>query len=283
MMDSDVLQWWCSAQGVAWDWRWQAYPGVWAFMVAFALAFWRLLRTTEAEPVTSRVLRDRVVAGIVGLLGLWLALDWPLGALGAGYLASAHMVQFLIIAMIAPPLLLYGMPEATYQRLPDGFVSALGAATQPLVALVTFNLIVITTHLPVVVDSLMATQLGSFVIDIAWLAGGLIFWWPVAAPVPQRAWFQELGKIGYLGVQVIAMKPLFVYLTFSEFPLYATYELAPRVHGISARGDQQAAGLLMETCGMIITLIAVGILIRRWSAREDREASLQPEARSPAR
>jgi hypothetical protein len=62
------------------------------------------------------------------------------------------------------------------------------------------------------------------------------------------------------GLQLIAMKPVFVYLTFSRYPQYATYELAPRISNISARADQQMAGLLMEVAGMIIILMAVGVM-----------------------
>ena len=31
------MQWWCSAQGVAWSWEWRAYPGVWLFVLCIAL------------------------------------------------------------------------------------------------------------------------------------------------------------------------------------------------------------------------------------------------------
>lgn len=52
-----------------------------------------------------------------GLLVLWAALDWPLGPLGASYLASVHVLQFLLIALVAPPLLLAGLPRATFAAL----------------------------------------------------------------------------------------------------------------------------------------------------------------------
>ena len=40
--------------------------------------------------------------------------------------------------------------------------------------------VISVTHWPSVVDWLMATQLGSFVLDVTWLLAGLVFWWPVA-------------------------------------------------------------------------------------------------------
>lgn len=273
-MRTDTFQWWCSAQGIAWEWSWRPYPGVWLFMAALATAYWLIVRKGRdagaADGAKPAGRRGRV--GAVGLVALWVSLDWPIGALGAGYLASVHMIQFLVMALIAPPLLLHGVSEAAYRRIPEGALGVLRWATHPLVSLPVFNLIVVGTHLPVVVDSLMGSQLGSFAIDVAWIAGGLLFWWPIAAPVPERPMFMPLFRIGYMVIQAIAMKPIFVYLTFARYPHYATYELAPLVHNISARSDQQAAGLIMETFGMIILLIAIGIIFYRWSAREDRDS-----------
>lgn len=277
------MQWWCSAQGVAWTWAWRPYPGVWVFVLVLAAAYTLLLRAT-ADRATGPPDRARIGSFAAGLLILWVALDWPVGALGGGYLASVHMVQFLLIALAAPPLLLYGIPPAAYDplRRRPGMLAALRGATHPFVALGLFNVFVVATHVPAVVDALMTSQLGSFTIDMAWLGAGLLFWWPVATPVPRRAGFREMVKVGYLAVQTLAMTPLFVWLTFSEFPLYATFELAPRVAGISARVDQQTAGLLMKTGGMIIMLTAVGVLFLRWISSAEEEAANAPSAREPA-
>lgn len=264
------MQWWCSAQGEPWTWGWQAYPGVWVFVGLLAYGYYRLVRWTADVHSGHWRLGTHVGFFVSGLVALWLALDWPIGALGAGYLASVHMVQFLVLGMIVPPLLLYGIPDATFAQLPPRFLRAIRPFTRPAAAFVGFNLMVIVTHMPGVVDSLMTTQLGSFLIDVAWLVGGLVFWWPVAAAVGGSQ-LRELAKVGYLGLQLIAMKPIFVYLTFSTYPQYATYELAPRVHNIGARADQQMAGLLMEVGGMIIILLAVGAVFLKWSSREDRE------------
>jgi cytochrome c oxidase assembly factor CtaG len=259
------MQWWCSAQGEPWTWAWQAYPGVWLFIGLIAYGYARLLKRTREPGVK---LTPYIACFGSGLLLLWLALDWPIGAIGAGYLASVHMVQFLVLGMIAPPLMLYGIPDATYRRLSPRVVGILRPLTKPVVAFTSFNLMVVATHLPQIVDPMMATQLGSFMIDVLWLGGGLLFWWPVAVGTLGGSQLRELAKVGYLGVQLIAMKPVFVYLTFSRYPQYATYELAPRISNISARADQQMAGLLMEVAGMIIILIAVGAVFLKWHARE---------------
>lgn len=267
------MQWWCSAQGAAWDWTWKPYPGVWLFIILIAIGYVRLVRrSTAAGMIEGRAWRSTVFG--FGLAGLWAALDWPIGALGAGYLASAHMLQFLLITLIAPPLLLAGLPPTFYQGLGQRpvLVRVLRFLTHPLIVLVIFNTTMITTHLPAVSDRLMVTQVGSFVIDIAWLTAGLTFWWPIIAPVPERPWMHALLKIGLLTAQTIAGIPLFFYLTFSEFPVYAVYELAPRVHGIGAHTDQQTAGLIMNIVGGMIFMVALTVIFLQWSKREEKKA-----------
>jgi putative membrane protein len=275
------MQWWCSAQTAAWDWSWQPYPGVWAFIVLLAVAY-RIVRRrsgAHAGASTPSERRLRTASFVAGLLSLWVALDWPLGALGAGYLASAHMMQFLLIGLVAPPLLLYGLPTAAYRplRRRASVLRLLRLLTHPLVALASFNVIVVVTHWPTIVDGLMTSQLGSFFLDMAWLTAGLVLWWPIAAPVPERAGFSYLYRVGYLILATILNTPVFILLTFSELPLYATFELAPPVHGISAQADQQVAGLLMKIGGGLILWTGITILFFRWYRSEQAEETADRE------
>lgn len=258
------MQWWCAAQGVAWEWTWRPYPGVWAFVLLLAVGYAWLRSRTAADG------RGRTASFAAGLLLLWIALDWPVGALGAGYLASVHMVQFLLIALAAPPLLLHGIPPDALRRLvrPPVGGRALRVATHPGVALLLFHLVVVATHWPRVVDELMASQAGSFALDMAWLAGGVLFWWPVVCPVPERR-FPHPYKIGYLILATVIGVLPFAFLTFAELPFYATYELAPPVSGISARTDQRIAGLLMKLGGGLVLWTAIGVLFFRWWAASE--------------
>lgn len=275
------MQWWCSAQGVPWDWSWQAYPGVWIFILLVTAGYRKILRGQTPSPGTSGS-GVRIASFSAGLVFLWLALDWPIGALGAGYLASAHMVQFLLMAFIAPPLLLYGIPPTAFEplRQQPRILGTLRAITHPLIALLIFNSLIIITHVPAVTDALMASQLGSLVIDLTWIIAAFIFWWPLMAPLPERRWLHPLLKVAYIAAQLILGKPIFVYLTFADYPVYATYELAPRVHGIAAAADQQTAGLLMEVAGALILFVATSILFLRWGAKE-QQGDLRPDTRVP--
>lgn len=283
------MQWWCAARGSAWTWSWQAYPGVWLFVLVIGFAYWRSFgarrgpRPREGPGAASATAGSGVPPRgwpgwfAAGLLCLWIALDWPIGALGAGYLAGVHMLQFVLIALVAPPLMMLGVPPGR-PRLRAGSGTLLRLATQPLIALALFNLVIIVTHLPSVVDSLMASQLGSFLIDLLWLAGGVLFWWPIILDSPARPSFGHPLKIGYLLLATIVNTGTFLYLTFSELPVYSTYELAPPVYGISARDDQRVAGLLMKVGTAAVLWTAIGVLFYLWY----REESDEPPHRSRA-
>jgi putative membrane protein len=215
-----------------------------------------------------------------GLLALWIALDWPIGALGGGYLASLHMLQFLLIALVAPPLLLLGIHEEVWERLARrGVPRLLSVATTPLLGLVALNAVIVLTHLPAIADPMMASQLGSFAIDVLWLLSGALFWWPLVAPVPARPRFVPPLRMGYL-VLGIMFSPvtivLVAVLVFNEHPLFATYELAPRIGGLDSVLDHQIAGLLMSVGGAVITLVGMTTIFFRWARAS--EALQGPDA-----
>lgn len=257
------MQWWCSARDVAWTWTWQPYPGVWLFLVLLLAGYLRVRRAVgQGDPHA----RGRAAAFGGGLVLLWIALDWPVGALGAGYLASVHMLQFLLIALAAPPLLLLGVPRRAVERVHG----VLARTTHPLLALLVFNAVVIATHLPVVTDTLMRSQLGSFAVDTLWLAAGLLYWWPVVVRAPERPGFSPPVRMVYLFVSMVFMTAPGVMITFSDLPIYGIYELAPPTGVLSPLEDQRIAGVLMKLGAGAILWTAIAILFVRWKLEEDR-------------
>lgn len=257
------MQFWCSASTKAWTWSWTAYPGVWLVVAIIAVTYARLTRD-PAQAGTHRA------TGWLGVATIWLALDWPLGPLAAGYLASAHALQFLLVALIAPALLLLGAREgiiawwaAGAGARPSGRV--LNRVTAPLAAAVIFNLITVTTHVPAVVDTWMTSQLGAFAIDACWLLGGLAFWWPVVTGVPARAWFGGGSKLLYLFLGTIFHTGIAIAMLIRDYPMYGVYELAPPMSGLSALDDIKIAGGIMELAGSAIVFGVMTVMFFRWS------------------
>lgn len=279
------MRFWCSALEVPWTWSWRAYPGVWLAAVALAAPYLLACRRARATAVPSlgkdeaSAQRRQMWLFGAGVVAFWLASDWPLGVLGAGYLASAHMLQFMLYTLVAAPLLVLGMPEPMARRMLAKlrlyrFMTRL---TRPVTAGLVFNGCLIATHSPWAVDTLRANQFGSFVMDVVWLASGVMVWLPICSPLIEHRLQAYPGKMVYLflSLGVVPAVPA-GFLTFAGFPLYATYELAPRFYGLDAATDQQIAGLLMKLGGIPIVWGAIIAMMLRWadeaksSARESR-------------
>jgi putative membrane protein len=246
------VRFWCAKTLSPWTWEFQAYPGVWAVVLVMAAPYlWAQHRRKGPNPHRAR----HTAFWLAGVAVFWLATDWPLGLLGASYLASAHMLQFLLYTLVVAPLLLLGVPEWMARRVLErlNLYRFTARLSRPLVAGLTFNAALLATHSPWAVDTLRADQFLSFVMDAIWLAAGLVLWLPIAAPLPEFRQASRPVKMVYLflAAGVVPAIPG-GFLTFASFPLYATYELAPRVHGLSAGVDQQLAGLAMKLGGIPI-------------------------------
>ncbi|MEA3247875.1 MAG: cytochrome c oxidase assembly protein [Gemmatimonadota bacterium] len=261
------MQWWCTATGEQWTWAWRAYPGVWLFVAAVVLAS-RWLVGAGAWRVAKAGPRAAFVSGVILL---WLSLDWPLGPIAAGYLTSAHALQFVIETMLAAPLILVGLREAFDAR--HGVRPIPGPVRlllHPLVAAILFNAVVAATHVPSVVDGLMPTGGGAFLIDASWFVAGVAFWWPVIMPAPSWRHFGVPLKILYLLIGTLFHTVIGMVMLAAEHPLYGIYELAPPILPIPPRADQQLAGGIMELGVFFIIVVGSGILFFRWAERDER-------------
>jgi cytochrome c oxidase assembly factor CtaG len=265
------MLWWCVARGETWRWIWQPYPGVWLFVGVFAATYLALARPGAGIAVAAThrgatPRRFRRTYASAGLLLLWLTLDWPAGALGAGYLASVHSLQYVSLAMVVPPLLLSGVSDAAFRRLSANrrAVAVLARVTALPIAAVTFTTVMIITHTPQVLDPLMTRQAGNFLLDVSWLFSGLLLAWPLIAPVPERPSFSPPLRILYLFLGTVAHVFLGMWLLSSRFPQFSTYELAPRVMELGALADQQLAGAVILLVGTPVVLGWITLIFFRW-------------------
>ena len=269
------MTWWCAASDLAWTWTWRPYLGVWLFVVALVTGYWLLVSRwgRYRAPEGTRVSALQITSYLTGVLILWIASDWPVGTLGSGYLLSVHTIQYVLYCLLAPPLLWLGIPRrlilATEEAAPRVW-QFLGFLANPLVGLLLFNAILLGSHTPAVIDGVRPSQLGSFAVDMAWLVGGLALWWPIMAPAPEIGRLSYPLKAGYLFLSTVLPTVPSAFLVFAEFPLYALYELAPRVNDIPAMQDQLVAGIIMKVAGDIIMWTAMIIVFVRWARQEAR-------------
>jgi cytochrome c oxidase assembly factor CtaG len=270
------VTWWCSATGQPWSWAWRAFPGVWIVVgVAVAAYAWALYRlqpqrlARDDRPVSAR----EVLLFGLGMLALWAGMDWPLGLLAAGYLLSARTAQYLLFVLVAPPLLMLGTPRWLLRRMIRGRLAFRTARllSRPLIPLLVYNGVLVGVHLPPVVAVGGASQLTAFALDMTVIASGFVFWWPALARLPELHPMGYPGRIGYLLLGVFVPTVPAVFFTYARYPIYALYELAPRVHGIPAVTDQQVAGLMMKTVGGLILFTVMSVMFFRWHRLEKEQ------------
>jgi putative membrane protein len=263
------MTWWCAATGAPWTWGWQAFPGVWLFIALIVTLYVLALRRLDPRRLAGDdrpTMRREIALFGLGVLALWVGLDWPVGLLAAGYLLSARTAQYTLFVLVAPPLLLLGTPRWLLRRLLRGRVAFAVARrfSRPLLPLLVYNAVLVGVHLPPVVDGVGGSQLRSFVLDMVVIGSGLVFWWPALARLPELEPMGYPGRIGYLLLSVFVPTVPAVFYTYARYPIYELYELAPRVSGFPAVADQQVAGLMMKTVGGLILFTVMSVMFFRW-------------------
>jgi cytochrome c oxidase assembly factor CtaG/ferredoxin len=260
----------------------QAAWGSWAFpfwatsgLLATALLYlrgWSRIRRTRPQIFPPW----RAWCFLAGLFTLWIAISSPLDTLD-GLLLVAHMTQHLILMSVVPPLLLLGAPMVPLLRglpqsaLRDGLGPFFRAPvlhrvfrllTHPVFAFLAMNLAYIGWHVPPAYE-LALRSLGWHEVEHAcFLVTSLLFWFPVVQPWPSVARGSRWTMLPYLAGADLINTALAAFLTFAGRVIYPSYANVPRIFGLSALGDQVAAGALMWVIGSIFYFVPlVGIAI----------------------
>ena len=281
--------------GVAFP-HWHLHLDVWVLVVAAGLLYFGAVRrerarreagrAPDAEPV---VTRGQVGAFAGGLGVLLVASDWPIHDVAEGYLYSVHMIQHLLFTLVASVLFLLGTPAWMARRL-VGLARPGDASTRrlrvvrvlgrPLAGLAQFNLVLVLSHWPAVVEATVRYHPLHFVAHAVLLTSAVLMWLPVASPLPEAPRATPPMQMLYLFLQTVVPTVPASFLTFGSHPLYHVYETFPRLWGISALDDQQTAGLIMKIVAGFYLWTIIAVIFFRWYAREERAA--EGTGRAPA-
>lgn len=251
-------------------WRFQAHPEVW-LLVAFVLgAYLYAARVigpvvVKSGPVITAKQRNAFVAGI---LLLWLGSDWPVHDLSEEYLYSMHMFQHMVLSYFMPPLVLLAIPKWMFDAVfgSGKARSAINWLAKPVVAGVAFNVVVMVTHIPALVNQSVTNGPLHYSLHILLVVTALLVWLPICGPDIQRQ-LQPGGKMIYLFLMSVVPTVPAAWLTFAEGAVYKHYDIAVRVWGLSVTTDQQIAGAIMKTGGAVfLWSIVVFLFFKRFSA-----------------
>jgi putative membrane protein len=223
-----------------------------------------------------------------GLVAIFLALQSPIDPL-ADHLFSIHQVQHMLLRMIAPILILLGLPLTPILRgMPPWMLQGV---VRPIVRSTTVRAVYhILTHPALVILLFMGTlflwQTPSLhnlalrnnevheVMHFSMLLTGLRFWWLFIDPRPGRARLHYGLRMLFLGLVVIPNTVLGAAITFNSSLIYQAYAEVEQPFSLPLMTDQQLGGLLLWVLGDMMSIVAAGILMVMWYQHEEAQDQL---------
>ena len=201
------------------------------------------------------------------LLIFYLAVGSPLDQIGERFLFSAHMFQHQLLVYPAAIFFLLGLPHWMVDAALThaGLRGAGRLITRPLSCATIYTLVISVWHAPTLYDWALQNKLIHVGEHVTFFVAALLYWWPLLSPSRVLPPLGYGAQMLYLLAVLIAMTPVFAYITFSGDILYPTYEYAPRLFpDFTAAADQLLAGVMMKTAGMGVSLTAFGVSFFRW-------------------
>jgi cytochrome c oxidase assembly factor CtaG len=217
-------------------------------------------------------------------MAVFVALVSPLHPVSSELL-WVHMVQHVLLVLVAAPLLVLGAPivpmtlalplswRRTIRRW--GRIGLLRWAgrllTRPPVAWVLSVAVLWAWHAPGPYDAAVRNEGIHALEHISFLATAILFWWMAIRPDARRRLFggSEVLYVFTAGIQSGALGAV---LTFAGSPLYPAYADTVGRWGLTPLQDQQLAGLIMWIPAGLVYVVAAGALFVRWLLAMEREA-----------
>ena len=255
---------------------------VFGFMLVCAGAlygrgWWRLYRIGHPRS------RWRLALYGLGLAALAAALLSPIDDL-ADELFPVHMVQHLLLTMVAAPLVLLGNPLPVVlwgvsrrarhwlaSPLTTGarFRTALGVLTSLPIAWLVYVVDLWAWHVPLLYQAALEHEVVHVVEHIAFFTTALLFWLPIVRPAPRLGPRAPFGfELLYLLAATAQNTALGAMLTLPERSFYPYYDETARRLAVNAAEEQAAAGGLMWISGHMY-LLPILVLLYNFSQSKD--------------
>jgi putative copper resistance protein D len=262
---------------------WSFEPLIMLPLAAAAIGWVAVTRRVDAAHPASPVPRRRTVAFLAGLLAIAFALQSGIEAYDTA-LFSIHMVQHILLILVAAPLIALAAPITLLLRaarpdarrrwiLPVLHSRPLRAISHPVVAWLIFAGVMWGTHFSPLFDASLENQWLHDLEHLLFLAAALLFWWPAVGldPAPWR--MPHAGRGLYVFLQMPQNTFLAVVILFAPAPLYAHYATLNRPWGPTPLVDQQIAGGIMWLAGDLLFIAAIGAILAGWMRFEERQAA----------
>ena len=259
-------------------WTFEPLPTL-GMAVAVVWWLWAVRRVDAAHPANP-VPRRRTVAFLAGMLALGVALLSGVDRYDTA-LFSVHMVQHVLLMLVAAPLLALAAPITLILRvsapetrrrwvLPILHSRILRFVGHPVTAWLLFAVTMWAAHFSPLFNASLEDPLVHDAEHVLFLTVALLFWWPAVEldPAPYR--LSHPARIGYLFTQMTQNTFLaFVILNATDV-LYPHYATVVRPWGMAALEDQRLAAGIMWIAGDAVFLTAIMAVVWGWMRAEAR-------------
>ena len=243
---------------------------------------WAVRRVDSLHP-GNPVPRRRTVAFLAGITALAFALLSGIARYDTS-MFSVHMVQHVLLMLVAAPLLAMAAPVTLILRLsshetrrrwllPVLHSRVVRFMAFPVTAWVMFAAMMWGVHFSPLFNASLEDPVVHDVEHLLFLTGALFFWWPAIAldPAPWR--MSHPARIGYLFTQMTQNTFLAVVILNATNVLYPHYATLVLAWGLPAIDDQRLAAGIMWIAGDLIFLTAILTVVAGWMRAEARGAT----------
>lgn len=239
------------------------------------------------------IARWRVASFAGGILALGLAILSPLDPLGDALL-SAHMVQHLLLLVVAPPLLVLGTPLTPVMvALPRGWRATLShrwrslpvvgsswkALNSPLMTWLIAAAALWGWHVPILYQAAVRRPLVHDLEHALFLGSASLFWWVVIQPIGRASTHRTVSLV-LLFTTALEGSALGMLMTFAHEPWYPVYADRVAAWHLTSLQDQQLAGVIMWVPSGVVYLGAILVLLYGLLREPDTDMVVVPDAAS---
>lgn len=268
-------------------WAWRMDPAITLPLVVTGLIYGAGVRRCRQIRGLGGFPRSRVLFFGAGLAVTYVALQGPIDA-QADLFFSVHMVQHLLLTMVAAPLLVLGTPVTLALRassprarrrvlLPILKSRAVRVVANPLVGWSVFILVMWGSHFTSFYEAAIRNDGVHALEHVAYLVSAMLFWLPVVGldPIPSR--LSHAARLLYLFLAMPQTAFLGLAIYSSGHLLYPSYATVAGATSASALADQHLAGVVMWEGSMVVMVPALAAVLLDWMRRDEQAAARADE------
>jgi putative membrane protein len=253
--------------------QWSLEPGPLLPIAVAAFLYWRRALTLRERGAPVPTWRQGLFG--LGLATLFVAVASPIDWLGEERLFAFHMLQHVLLGDLAALCVVAGLTGPLLRPvLQFGAVERLRFLAHPLVALPLWAANLFAWHLPAAYEAALSSAGVHALQHLCFFTFGALMWAPVVEVLPGPMWFGTGWKLGYIVVVRLLETLLGNVFLWTGSVVYATYEHAPRLWGLSPLADQGIAGGVMMIEGSLVTLGALAWLFLKLAAEGELRQQL---------